>query len=81
MAADRNKASKRAEAALGLMDKSDKYFVIYEPRDVSDLEPYCLYGEQAEKESFAPPILRLTVEEVRWIMTERIRILGGEPTN
>ena len=71
----------KAKAALGLMDKSDKYYVIYEPRETWDQEPYCLYGEKAESEPFASPILRLSFDEVRWIMSERIRLLGGEPTN
>jgi hypothetical protein len=71
----------RAKAALGLMGESDKYYVIYEPRETWDQEPYCLYGEKTENEAFAEPILRLSFDEVRWIMTERIRLLGGDPTN
>lgn len=71
----------RAKAALGLMGESDKYYVIYEPRETWDQEPYCLYGEKTENEVFAEPILRLSFDEVRWIMTERIRLLGGDPNN
>ena len=47
----------RAKAALGLMGESDKYYVIYEPRETWDQEPYCLYGEKTENEVFAEPIL------------------------
>lgn len=73
--------TQKAKAALGLMGKSDKYYVIYEPRETWDQEPYCLYGERAENEPYSPPILRLSFDEVRWIMAERIRMLGGDPAN
>lgn len=69
----------RSQATVSLMGKSDRYYVIYEPRDTWDHEPYCLYGEIEESQVYPKEILRLSFDEVRWIMSERIRILGGEP--
>jgi hypothetical protein len=69
----------RAEAAIHLMASSDRYYVIFEPIDESDLEPYCLYdGDKADSNMFVAAIIRLSFAEVRWIMSERIKQLGGE---
>lgn len=69
----------KAKSALALMSNADKYYVVYEPRDTWDQEPYCFYGEKSEDEAYASPILRLSFNEVRWIMSERILLLGGNP--
>jgi hypothetical protein len=71
--------TEKSKAAFALMGKSDKYYVIYEPREPIDLEPYCLYGEKSEGDEYASSILRLSFDEVRWIMSERIAMLGGNP--
>jgi hypothetical protein len=68
----------KARSAFGLMGNTDKYYVVYEPRDTWDQEPYCFYGEKSEDEAYAAPILRLSFDEVRWIMSERILLLGGD---
>ena len=71
--------TERSKAAFALMGRSDKYYVIYEPREPVDPEPYCLYGEKSEGDEYAPSILRLSFDEVRWIMSERITMLGENP--
>ena len=68
----------KAKSAFALMGDADKYHVVYEPRDTCDQEPYCFYGEKSEDEAYASPILRLSFDEVRWIMSERILLLGGD---
>jgi hypothetical protein len=69
----------RAEAAIHLMASSDRYYVIFEPVDDADPEPYCLYdGDKADSNMFVSSIIRLSFQEVRWIMSERIKQLGGE---
>lgn len=71
--------TEKSKAAFDLMGKSEKYYVIYEPRKSIDPEPYCLYGEKSEDDEYASSILRLSLDEVRWIMSERVTMLGQHP--
>jgi len=71
----------RSCAVLGLMGDTDKYYVIYEPQNTDDAEPYSVYGEKLDDSPYILPIFRLSFNEVRWIMAERIRKLGGEPNS